>query len=483
MKKRGLFLSIGFKLTGIVSILLGLSLGGLTALSTWSYSNDIERTLRSSTMERVELLSASIDTTLSTYIKNGRLVAATMDGGLVYEGTGANATGELLAQNPDLLAVRIVGLGETGAPELRSSSVPGFSPENPDGTDPAAASLLAAVRSGLSRSFAGETAIFNLSPESASPVLGIAFPFSFRAEGEADTAVLLTVSLDTLVASLSSRELYSNYLVDASGTLLGHTDENLVLARPSLAGDEIVRDSMSGASTTKQMQTTGEDGSVLIGSYCRFFGDSLTVISTINKDVALEGVLRLQQRNILISVMILCAAIFLLFFFSKSLTNPVKRLMDGAAKIGSGDFSIRIPPTSHDEIGRLSETFNAMTEGLAERAKIKNAFGKFVNKEVAERVMKGDVQLGGESRTAAIFFSDIRSFTAISEQLTPHEVVEFLNEYLTIMVDCVNKTNGVVDKFIGDAIMAIWGVPYSHGNDTENAINSSRCAWLSPRST
>jgi adenylate cyclase len=147
--------------------------------------------------------------------------------------------------------------------------------------------------------------------------------------------------------------------------------------------------------------------------------------------------------------------------------------MAGALKIGDGDFSVRVRATTSDEIGRLSNTFNDMTKGLEERDKIKSAFGKFVNKEVAERVISGEVQLGGESLTAAIFFSDIRSFTAMSERLTPHEVVEFLNEYMTSMVACVNKTHGVVDKYIGDAIMAEWGVPYSRGNDTENAVNAA----------
>ena len=111
--------------------------------------------------------------------------------------------------------------------------------------------------------------------------------------------------------------------------------------------------------------------------------------------------------------------------------------------------------------------------GLEEREKMKDAFGKFVNKEVAEQVLRGELRLGGERKEAAILFSDIRSFTAISERLEPEEVVEFLNEYMTRMVNCVNNTNGVVDKFIGDAIMAIWGAPVSHGNDIENAVNAA----------
>jgi len=97
----------------------------------------------------------------------------------------------------------------------------------------------------------------------------------------------------------------------------------------------------------------------------------------------------------------------------------------------------------------------------------------FVNKNVAERAMKGEIRLGGERREATIFFSDIRSFTAISESMQPEQVVEFLNQYMTRMVACVEQTGGAVDKFIGDAIMAVWGVPVSGGRDAASAVDSA----------
>jgi adenylate cyclase len=96
-----------------------------------------------------------------------------------------------------------------------------------------------------------------------------------------------------------------------------------------------------------------------------------------------------------------------------------------------------------------------------------------VNEEVARMVMKGDLALGGESKIATVFFSDIRSFTSISEKMTPAEVVDFLNEYMTLMVEIIHRYGGVVDKFIGDAIMAIWGAPISRPNDAENAVSAA----------
>ncbi|HPX90257.1 MAG TPA: adenylate/guanylate cyclase domain-containing protein, partial [Spirochaetota bacterium] len=166
-------------------------------------------------------------------------------------------------------------------------------------------------------------------------------------------------------------------------------------------------------------------------------------------------------------------AILIVYFFSKSLTTPKIKLLGATKEIEKGNFHVDIKPATADEIGILTESFIQMGRGLEERERMKDAFGKFVNKEIAEQVLRGEIKLGGERKKATIFFSDIRSFTAISEKLEPEEVVEFLNDYMTRMVQCVNETHGVVDKFIGDAIMAVWGAPVSHGNDTENALNGA----------
>ena len=165
--------------------------------------------------------------------------------------------------------------------------------------------------------------------------------------------------------------------------------------------------------------------------------------------------------------------ILIVYFFSKTLTYPVRNLVLATKMIENGVFNIDLKSQSKDEIGVLTNSFIEMGRGLEEKERIKDAFGKFVNQEIAEMAMKNEIQLGGEIKQATIFFSDIRSFTAISEKLQPSEVVEFLNEYMTLMVECVNRNHGFVDKYIGDAIMAVWGTPISHGNDAENAINGS----------
>jgi adenylate cyclase len=126
-----------------------------------------------------------------------------------------------------------------------------------------------------------------------------------------------------------------------------------------------------------------------------------------------------------------------------------------------------------DELEDLATGFNEMVDGLAERDKLKTTMGKYMTEAVVEHVMAGKVQLGGETFTATILFSDIRSFTTLSEKMDAKELVALLNEYFTEMVDAVMDENGVVDKYIGDAIMAVFGAPVRH---PESAISAVRAA-------
>ncbi|MBR6296705.1 MAG: HAMP domain-containing protein [Treponema sp.] len=206
--------------------------------------------------------------------------------------------------------------------------------------------------------------------------------------------------------------------------------------------------------------------------------DDLFVITAISEKSVYAVINRTTFRIVLFSLAVFFAAIILIRIFSNGITNPVKELVVASNKIEKGEFELDIEPRTHDEIGLLTSSFVQMGKGLSEREKLMVSFSKFTNKTIAQKAASGELSLGGENRNATIFFSDIRSFTAMSEKMQPHEVVEFLNAYMTRMVECVNQTGGVVDKYIGDAIMAVWGAPESSGSPEGDALNAVTAALM-----
>ncbi|MDR0399881.1 MAG: HAMP domain-containing protein, partial [Treponema sp.] len=182
------------------------------------------------------------------------------------------------------------------------------------------------------------------------------------------------------------------------------------------------------------------------------------------------------------------AAVLLLFIFSRFLTNPLARIVKAMnAVIGSTDLSQRVEVEYQDETGELAHTFNRMAAEL-ERAwgeikryafqavlagkkeqRIRSIFQKYVPQNVIEEFFSSPDprMLGGKNASLAILFSDIRGFTTISESYanTPDRLVESLNRYFSGQVDIIMNRNGIVDKYIGDAIMAFWGAPVQHDDD------------------
>jgi class 3 adenylate cyclase len=155
--------------------------------------------------------------------------------------------------------------------------------------------------------------------------------------------------------------------------------------------------------------------------------------------------------------LLLLASLVIAHRVSRSIQQPLERLSGFARQIGAGDLSGRVDVSGRDLAGRLGTTLNEMATGLRERDHVKEVFGRYIATQVSDKILHGEANLGGESRRVSILFSDIRNFTTMSEQMTPQQVVTFLNDYFSEMVDAVFEQNGILDKFLGDGLMAIFG--------------------------
>ncbi len=325
------------------------------------------------------------------------------------------------------------------------------------------------------KSFNGATVFQNISPGFVIPVLGLS---TNRVPGDEILLVYLDAENFLKVFSAGDSEnpeeqITRTYMVNSLGEVIAHPDPARVLSRSSLADIEIVQEFLKSTVVSGQKAYEDESGRTALGSYRKIAYADLGIISTAEEARVLEPVTWIQRSNILITMIVLAIAILIVYYVARGLSVPIVRLVGATKEVEQGHFEVSIRPASGDEVGVLTSSFVRMAQGLSEREKLKGALGKFVNPEIAERALRGELGLGGEGRKAAVFFSDLRGFTAMSEGMTPEEVVEVLNEYFTAMVACVDATGGVVDKFIGDAIMAHWGAIPSPGNDTENAINSA----------
>ncbi len=317
----------------------------------------------------------------------------------------------------------------------------------------------------VSSVFVGEIEIRNSSTSKGAPLITVGLPFVKNEAGQITHIAIADFKIEGIQKPFSRVTERSFYLVDREGGVLGHPNDKIVLEGQSLAGLEPVKKAMASKIAQGEMRFFDkETKEYFIASYAKTpFGPS--VIAQASEEIILEPARYVRRQAFFVTGLVLSGAIFFVFLFSISLTAPIERLVDVTRQVAAGNFDIESGVRTSDEVGDLATSFDHMLGGLRERDKMKNVLNKFHGSTVTEDLMKGDLQLGGVNKNVVVFFSDIRDFTKFSEGHTPEEVVGMLNEYFEIMVAIVTKHHGIVDKFVGDAMMAVWGAPNSTGDD------------------
>ena len=180
-----------------------------------------------------------------------------------------------------------------------------------------------------------------------------------------------------------------------------------------------------------------------------------------------------SYSDILVAMLLLVLGLVLTFILSGFFSKPLKKLTVAANHISEGDFDMRAKISSNDELGVLGDSFNVMAKSLKEKEFIRDTFGKIVTPQVRDYLLGGNVELGVETLSVTVMFCDIRGFTTLSENMAPEKIVSLLNEYFTGLEKCISAHGGVINKYIGDAVMALFGAPIPIKDHAQEAFRAS----------
>ena len=451
---------IGVKLIAIISMIVLVALGGVTYAVSYFVSNDVRTSAEENNLTINSRTASDTENRITSAISS---VAMFLD---LLNTAGENTTEIKSMENLFFernKAVAAVYLPENG----RVFTNTAFFLSRELDADTALAYFLQEDEM-LEKAANGYIEIQNASVFFNVPVLSFFYPVI---NGGNAASVAFLYSAEDLGESFSSGSVNQSFFVNKDGKILIHSDNSLTMSAADESSNPIVKAMQESPANNSQITYHTKDGSEYIGAFRKLsFGDC-AVITTVSTYIVLEGVRTTTRRNIYISIIILALAILIIYFFSKSLSQPLKVLTAIVNEINDGNFNTELfgelKDKRKDEIGVLAKSTKNEREIL-------NTFTKLTNKGVTQAIIKKKIDFEPHLKDITIFFSDIRGFTAISDgfknrfgEKSAAEIINFLNDYMSRMVSCITRTGGVVDKFEGDAIMAAWGVLRNESLDWE----------------
>lgn len=320
----------------------------------------------------------------------------------------------------------------------------------------------------------GSFEILNATPFFNIPLICFFCPAS---TSNGDGAVAFLYSTAEIGESFAAGSINQSFFVNNDGIVLVHSDLEKMNTGKDESDSPIVKEMLSSPVNNGQIPFTDFSGDEYIGAFRKLGTGNGGVITVVKTSVILEGVKRITYRNLCIMAAVIALAILTIYFFAKSLSTPLKQLTEIVNEVNKGNFNTEL----FDELKlKRKDEIGVLERSTKNEQEILNMVSRLTNKGVTKAVIKKEIDFDPHLKDITIFFSDIRGFTAISDgfknrfgEHSAAEIIGFLNDYMSRMVTCINKTGGIVDKFEGDAIMAVWGVLRNDNLDWEKMSETS----------
>ena len=461
---------LGVKLAAIIGIIILVSLGCVTVLNSYFIGQDVQVTAENNNLSTNTRAASTVNDKISTIRSNVfQLLDLT---GVVSGGRSSplarQAEAFFFERNQDIAFVYILShdsLEKANGVDVRIVNNQFFSSNETEYS--VISEFLSANSEALKRSCAGETIALNASPFFKLSTMALMIPYK---ENGYDQSLIICFSIESISDILGTNSINTTFLINDTDDLLCHPESDRILVGESMRNYPLVMEMRKNNQNNVDSRQipfveTRADGTKMkmYGAYEKLSMGDIVVITTVPLDNVLEAVYRTRKNNIYLTLAVFFISVMVILFFTRfAISRHLRRLTGAAVEIQKGNFDTEIINSlivnRNDEIGLLNRSTKAELGFL-------NTFAKFTNKGVAKAIARNEIDFEPHLKDITIFFSDIRGFTAISDGFknkfgndSPREIIGFLNDYMGRMVDCITLSGGNVDKFEGDAIMAVWGI-------------------------
>ncbi len=462
---------IGVKLALIIGFIVLASLGTVTFLNSYFVSEDVKITAEENNLTINTRSAQTVQNELSSVRANvlQLLDLINVSSGGKNSALAKQAEAFFFERNQDIAEILILSARPGRQDFLTNTQLKNIRFFNSNEIDFSATdSFISQAGIYVTRTISGETIALNASPFFKSGMLALFLPYH---ESGLEQALIILFSTESLLDILGTGSTNQTFIINDSDDLLCHAELDRILSGQSMQNHPLVekmRKENQNNEESRQVifEQTEEDGkkkTKQIGAFQKIAIADICVITTVPLDTVLEGVRTTRRNNLyLMGIVLFISIIFILTFARFAISRPLRFLTASAEEIQQGNFNTpiisKLNTKRRDEIGVLNKSTQDEQEFL-------NTFARFTNRGVAKAIARKEIDFEPHLKDVSIFFSDIRGFTAISDgfknrfgEESPREIIGFLNDYMGRMVNCVTISGGTIDKFEGDAIMAVWGI-------------------------